>query len=72
MWARILAYAGYTLPFIVHTDVSNCELSAVLAREQDGIERITASVNKGLYLPEYSDAQGTNAHYSHYVSNYRV
>jgi hypothetical protein len=44
----ILAYADYTLPFILHTDASNDGLGAVLYQKQGGIDRVIACARRSL------------------------
>jgi hypothetical protein len=44
----ILAYADYTLPFILHTDASNEGLGAALYQKQGGIDRVIAYASRSL------------------------
>ena len=44
----ILAYADYTLPFILHTDASNEGLGAVLYQKQGGIDGVIAYASRSL------------------------
>jgi hypothetical protein len=44
----ILAYADYTLPFILHTDASNEGLGVVLYQKEGGIDRVIAYGNRSL------------------------
>lgn len=44
----ILAYADYSLRFILHTDASICGLGTILYQKQSGIERVIAETSRGL------------------------
>ena len=46
--APVLAYAGYTKPFRVHTDASLCGLGAVLYQHQDGEDRVVVYASRRL------------------------
>lgn len=54
--APVLAFADFTLPFIVYTDASNHGLGAVLAQKKDGRERILAYASRTLHPTEQNDA----------------
>jgi hypothetical protein len=40
----ILAYADYTLPFVLHTDAINVGLGAVLYQKQGGNDRVMLNI----------------------------
>ena len=46
--APTLAYANFTLPFILDIDASHSGLGAVLSQEHDGIVRPVAYASRGL------------------------
>lgn len=50
--APVLAYANFTLPFILEVDASHSGLGAVLSQEQDGKVRPIAYASRGLRPPE--------------------
>lgn len=52
----ILAYADYSLPFIVYTNASNQGLGAVLAQVQHGQEQVIAYACSSLHPTERNDA----------------
>lgn len=52
----VLAYAEFTLPFIVFTDASNHGLGAVLAQKQDGCECVKAYASRALHSTEQNYA----------------
>lgn len=47
-----LAYADYSLPFIVHVDASGTDLGAMLYQCSDGVENVIAYASRGLRSSE--------------------
>lgn len=54
--APVLAYADFTLPFVLYTDASNRGLGAVLAQVQQGKERVIAYASRSLHPSEKNDS----------------
>ncbi|MEE8207366.1 MAG: RNase H-like domain-containing protein, partial [Nitrosomonadaceae bacterium] len=52
MTAPILAYADYTLPFILHTDSSEDGLGAILYQIQGGIKRVVSYASRSVSKSE--------------------
>jgi hypothetical protein len=53
--APVLAFADFTLPFILETDASNDGLGAILSQEQDGRKRVIAYASRRLRPTEQND-----------------
>lgn len=54
--APVLAFADFSLPFILYTDASKCGLGAVLSQVQGGVERVIAYASRSLHPTEKNDA----------------
>lgn len=48
----ILAYAEFSLPFILHTDALQNDLGAVLCQDQEGRERVVPYASRSLTRSE--------------------
>ena len=55
LYAAVLAYADFTLPFCIYTDASKEGPGVVLSQVQDGNERVLAYATRNLHPAEQND-----------------